>query len=102
MEEIYTNGPIVCGISATEGFQQYSSGILQDTTNSKTIDHYVSIVGWGEENSTKYWNVRNSWGSPWGEQGFFRIIRGTNNLGIESACSSMYPIDTWTTYEKSI
>ena len=44
MEEIYTNRPIICDISATEGFQQYSSGILKDTTNSKTIDH-SPIVG---------------------------------------------------------
>ena len=47
MEEIYTHGPIVCGISATNAFMSYSSGILNDTTGSKTINHYVSIVGWG-------------------------------------------------------
>ena len=29
---------------------------------------------------------RNSWGTYWGEHGWFRIVRGTNNLGIEANC----------------
>ena len=99
MEEIYQNGPIVCGISATDSFNSYSSGVLHDTSGSITINHYVSIVGWGVDGSTKFWRVRNSWGSNWGESGYFRIIRGVNNLGIESYCSSTYPADTWSAYE---
>jgi cathepsin X len=55
------------------------------------IDHNIVVSGFGEEQEsdgtvTPYWIVRNSWGTWWGENGWFRIIMGKNNLGIESGC----------------
>jgi cathepsin X len=41
--------------------------------------------------------VRNSWGSHWGIDGFFKVIRGINNIAIESDCAWATPVDTWTT-----
>ena len=40
----------------------------------------MRIVGFGTENSVKYWKVANSWNPYWGEKGYFRIVRGTNVL----------------------
>lgn len=76
--------------------ETYKGGIFRDTTGDTDIDHQVEVVGWGVENGTKYWSVKNSWGSQFGEQGFFRVVRGENNIMIESNCVWATPKDTWT------
>jgi len=76
---------------------KFLGGVFRDTTNATDINHDISVVGYGEEKGEKYWVIRNSWGTYWGEQGFFRLARGTNNLGIEveGTCSWAAPKDTW-------
>lgn len=98
MQEIYQRGPIACGIVADQKLVEYKSGIFNNDTpyTPDDIDHDISVVGFGEENGVKFWTVRNSWGSAWGEQGFFRLIRGTNNIMIETDCAWGVPLDTWT------
>ena len=96
LQEIYQRGPISCGISVPISLQSYTGGIYEDTTGDIQIVHEISVVGFGFENNTKYWLVRNSWGSHWGEAGFFRVVRGINNIAIESDCAWATPKDTWT------
>jgi cathepsin X len=96
MNEIYQRGPVSCVVAVTDDLLNYTGGIFYDKTGRKEQDHDIAVTGWGEENGTKYWIVRNSWGSYWGEGGNFRLIRGIDNLGIESFCSWATPRDTWT------
>jgi len=97
MLEIFSNGPITCGIAATHDLvANYHGGIYRDTSGVMQTDHDISIVGWGIENGQKYWRIRNSWGTHWGEEGFFRLVRGENNMAIESNCTWANPIDNWT------
>jgi len=96
MQELFQRGPISCGIAVPDALENYTSGIFNDTTGDLNVVHGISVVGWGVEAGEKYWTVRNSWGSHWGEQGFFRVVRGTNNLAIESDCTWVTMKDTWT------
>lgn len=98
--EIVARGPISCGVDAGP-LESYTGGILECPTNATNIDHIIALVGYGEEidsttgQLTKYWIGRNSWGSYWGEYGWFKIRRGQNDCAIESQCSWAVPKDTW-------
>jgi len=88
MAEVYAHGPIACGIYVSPNFEKYTSGIYSEQI-SGSINHVVSVVGWGVDPAVgAYWIVRNSWGTAWGENGFFRIVRGKPgyNLNIETNC----------------
>jgi len=100
MNELYQRGPFACSIAVPEDLEYYTGGIYEDTTGDRFTVHEVSVVGWGEEDGVKFWNVRNSWGANWGEKGFFRVVRGKDNLAIEQSCYWGTPLDTWTKNEK--
>ena len=84
IDEITNHGPIACSCSITNGLKEHKTGIFKDETGRKVFDHEVEIVGYGVENGTKYWHVRNSWGTHYADGGFLKVIRGVNNLAIET------------------
>jgi cathepsin B len=81
--EIYTHGPVEAAFTVYADFLLYSSGVYQHTTGSSLGGHAIKILGWGVENSTPYWLIANSWNQDWGDNGFFKILRGKNECGIE-------------------
>jgi cathepsin B len=81
--EIMTNGPVEAGYSVFEDFPSYHSGVYQHVTGKYLGGHAVKILGWGVEDNVPYWLVANSWNTEWGDKGFFKILRGSNECGIE-------------------
>ena len=94
MAEIYARGPIACSLYAhSPAFMGYTGGIIQDNTKYNGTTHVVAITGWGvSDGGVKYWVGRNSFGTPWGEEGWFYLQRGINCLNIEQhECSWAVP-----------
>lgn len=77
-------------VSLDAGFlQHYKSGVANPLFCSKTsLDHAVLLVGYGTDDGKDYWTVKNSWGTKWGEDGYFRLIRGTGACGINTLVTS--------------
>ncbi|KAK5647252.1 hypothetical protein RI129_002144 [Pyrocoelia pectoralis] len=99
MYEIMESGPVQATMRVYHDFFTYRSGIYRHTnlaTDDRTGYHSVRIVGWGEESDyhgriQKYWRVANSWGEDWGENGYFKIARGTDECEIESFVLGAWP-----------
>jgi len=77
-------GSISVSYMVYQDFYAYRSGIYSHVTGSALGGHAVRLIGYGVENGVKFWLLANSWGNFWGENGFFRMKRGTNDCGIES------------------
>ena len=85
-------GPIAAGIMIYPEFMSYSGGVFVHTPRATQAEeendmlggHAVLIVGYGtDDQGRKFWKVRNSWTTRWGEKGYFRIARGQNEVEIE-------------------
>jgi len=107
-QELYARGPVAVSFLVTPEFKLYKGGIFRRSASLdeklrrasanpwpwEETNHLVLLVGWGydEDTRTKYWIVKNSWGEAWGENGYFRIVRGVNELAIESMAESAMPV----------
>ncbi|XP_071520204.1 dipeptidyl peptidase 1-like [Panulirus ornatus] len=93
-------GPLVVGLEVYSDFLHYKGGIYHHTGLSdkfnplELTNHAVLLVGYGEDEETgeMFWTVKNSWGNDWGENGYFRIVRGNDECAIESMAVEVVPI----------
>jgi len=85
LQKAVANQPVSVAIDASGAdFQFYKSGIFTGSCGTE-LDHGVTAVGYGENNEgTKYWLVKNSWGTEWGEEGYIMMQRGVK--AVEGIC----------------
>jgi len=94
MYEVKTQGPVLAIMEIYRDFFSYRNGVYHKINlDDKVIGHHaVRIIGWGQTSSgLKYWQVANTWGDTWGEEGLFRIRRGDNECRIEEMVTGSWP-----------
>lgn len=89
------NQPISVGIAASQEFRLYGGGIYYGSCYPK-MNHAITVIGYGtsEEDGTKYWLVKNSWGTTWGEEGYMRIAR---DVGVDGGLCGIATIASFPT-----
>lgn len=73
-------------------FQNYKSGVIRRADcgdDNAGMDHAVHAIGWGVENGIEYALVKNSWGTWWGDNGFYKVELTNEGHG---ACAMWYLI----------
>ena len=89
---IFFHGPVSIAFQVVTGFKDYKSGVYTSDTcknGPDDVNHAVLAVGFGHDEASgkDYWIVKNSWGTAWGNQGYFNIERGVNMCGV-AVCNS--------------
>ncbi|OMJ72186.1 hypothetical protein SteCoe_29418 [Stentor coeruleus] len=82
--------PVSISVDATV-WQFYSTGVIDDDCGT-SLNHGVVAVGYSFTETEKYWIIKNSWGSYWGEQGFLKVAmsEGPGLCGVNMISS--YPV----------
>ncbi|KAM6435079.1 cathepsin W [Liasis olivaceus] len=97
-EVVASQGPVTV-LMNQKFLQHYQKGIIQrseEDCDPNWLDHAVLIVGFGEGKNRRgswsgsYWIIQNSWGKHWGEQGYFRLHRGSNACGIRNYATTAF------------
>lgn len=82
--ELLEYGPVTAGMEVFMDFLKYTSGVYVQTSDQVMGGHAVTLLGWGMTDAGEnYWIAENQWGAGWGEQGYFRIRLGTDEVNIE-------------------
>lgn len=89
-EAVAKYGPVSVGIATSAKFGHYRTGVLNDDTCGD-IDHGVTVVGYGTENGTDFWLVKNSWGKGFGDRGYIKMSRNRNSQ-CKIADMASYPV----------
>lgn len=86
--------PVAAGFYVYEDFYHYESGVYTYTTGDLQGGHAIQIIGW--DDADRCFVAKNSWGTDWGEEGFFRIGYSEVNHPVFFGISAILMGEFWT------
>jgi len=89
---IYDGGSVACSFDVYSDLTTWKGGIYIKSNDEYVGAHATAMIGWGSEGGVDYWIIANSWGPNWGEKGYGRIRKGTNEVLIEDDVSFSKPL----------
>lgn len=69
-----SKGPLIGGMEVYSDFFSYKSGVYKHTSGNLVAYHCICVVGYSD--IEKCWICKNSWGTGWGNKGYFKIAYG--------------------------
>jgi cathepsin B len=82
------HGFVTATFNVYEDCFNYKSGVYNYVRGNKIGAHAIKIIGWEEmeinSSNVKYWIAVNSWTNTWGDNGFYNILKGSNECEIEN------------------
>ena len=86
------DGPISVLINADQVvFTAYRSGIIPASACTESpLNHAVLLVGYGVLDGKRYWRIKNSWGSWWGNGGYAYMERLGDDVVTLGPCGLLY------------
>jgi len=82
------NGPLSVCVDA-ESWQYYTGGVITPDQCGDSVDHCVVVTGYSPQTGVTAWNVRNSWGTDWGMEGYLYVQLGSNVCAIASTVTAV-------------
>lgn len=109
LKALLNKQPVGVGIYTNGNFQFYKTGVMTEdflecSDPKFQVNHGVMVVGYGKTKADEkmshwceeYWIIRNSWGTKWGENGFFRLC--ADHTGDEKVPYGTCQLNRFPTY----
>jgi C1A family cysteine protease len=76
--KMLARGPVAVAVDANDSWYAYSGGMF-DGDCIASVNHAVTLIGYGKDSTGGYYIIRNSWGSSWGEAGHMNLRENPKN-----------------------
>ena len=95
-------GPLYAGMEAYADFDTYTGGVYEHSSGELLGWHAVVIIGYNDDPDPGYWICKNSWGTGWGINGWFKIKYGECEIEEQIAVFKLVETDIRCTGDISI